>query len=322
MTSGVSIGVSIIVPLYNKAHTLHRSLNSALAQAGHDIEVIVVDDGSTDGSAQIVQQEYAGKVRLITQQNSGPSAARNRGVKEARKDICLFLDADDELLPNCIQVHMQAFTQVPRADISISSYQVYEGESLEYEKHIFDYVSGFAQLGRFGVIEGFHSGLVTGIHLPCVAVKKRFFETIGGFDDRLRCWEVTDFMFKAVLNALAVVLSNEITIKKHEDRISSQFTRTKKDTQYINIIAENILEQIHSVPPEHAASILKRIRSMMNELFEAKEYLLFKRHAAKACPLLKNYGLSNKLCRLAALPTTLLDLVHGVRRMLQRTGRN
>lgn len=87
--------VSVIVPLYNKRLHILRALQSILAQQCLADEIIVVDDGSTDGSGQLVRAAQIPKLRLIRQENGGPGAARNLGIAEATGDIVAFLDADD-----------------------------------------------------------------------------------------------------------------------------------------------------------------------------------------------------------------------------------
>jgi glycosyltransferase involved in cell wall biosynthesis len=87
--------VSVIVPLFNKAKYIERALRSITAQALSDFEVIVVDDGSTDGGARIAESHPDPRFRLIRQPNAGPGAARNHGAAEARAPYLAFLDADD-----------------------------------------------------------------------------------------------------------------------------------------------------------------------------------------------------------------------------------
>jgi len=92
--------VSIIIPLYNKAPYVRRALDSIAAQTFADFEAIVVDDGSTDDSAAIVENYSDARFRLIRQSNAGPGAARNMGIAQARGEFIAFLDADDEWLPH------------------------------------------------------------------------------------------------------------------------------------------------------------------------------------------------------------------------------
>ena len=88
--------VSVVVPLYNKARFIGRCLDSILAQSFSDFEVIVVDDGSTDASLELARvYQRDPRVRVVSQQNAGPGAARNRGAQEARGEFLAPLDADD-----------------------------------------------------------------------------------------------------------------------------------------------------------------------------------------------------------------------------------
>lgn len=96
------MSVSVVVPLYNKARTVGRALESILAQSYGDLEVLVVDDGSTDGSGDVVAACRDLRVRVIRQVNAGPGAARNRGLAGARYPYVAFLDADDEWLPDFV----------------------------------------------------------------------------------------------------------------------------------------------------------------------------------------------------------------------------
>ena len=101
------VRVSVIIPLYNKAPYVRRALDSVAAQTFTDFEVIVVDDGSTDGGAELVAAYGDSRVRLLRQANAGPGAARNRGIAEARGDILAFLDADDVWLPVFLEESMR-----------------------------------------------------------------------------------------------------------------------------------------------------------------------------------------------------------------------
>jgi glycosyltransferase involved in cell wall biosynthesis len=95
--------VSIIIPCYNAAQYVSEAIESALAQTYSNCEVIVVDDGSTDGSLDAIQR-FGDKIQIKTGPNQGASAARNTGVELARGQWIQFLDADDRLVPNCVEL--------------------------------------------------------------------------------------------------------------------------------------------------------------------------------------------------------------------------
>ena len=103
--------ISIVVPIYNTAKYLSKCLNSIINQTHKNLEIILVDDGSTDNSPHIIK-EYAKKdsrVKVITQKNQGQSAARNTGIKVAKGNYISFTDSDDELKPNFIASLLQLY---------------------------------------------------------------------------------------------------------------------------------------------------------------------------------------------------------------------
>jgi glycosyltransferase involved in cell wall biosynthesis len=108
--------VSAIIPVFNRRGLLPRAINSALAQTVPVDEIIVVDDGSTDGSAEVAAR-YGNRVRVVQQANSGVAGARHRGIQEACGEWIAFLDSDDEWLPDRNAELLKAAQQVP-ADVA------------------------------------------------------------------------------------------------------------------------------------------------------------------------------------------------------------
>ena len=114
--------ISVIIPLYNKEAGIATALRSVLAQTYQDIEVVVVDDGSTDNSATIVEQHSDPRIRLIRQANAGVSAARNRGIAEAKGEYVAFLDADDEWMPGFLEEIVALQQEFPECKAQATNY--------------------------------------------------------------------------------------------------------------------------------------------------------------------------------------------------------
>ena len=95
--------ISVVMPLYNNAAVVRRAIDSVLRQSVPRFELIIVNDGSTDGGDAIARQTGDGRVRVVDQANKGVSAARNRGIAEAGADLVAFLDADDEWKPDFLE---------------------------------------------------------------------------------------------------------------------------------------------------------------------------------------------------------------------------
>jgi glycosyltransferase involved in cell wall biosynthesis len=114
---------TVVIPLYNKEKHIERALNSVLSQTVQDFEIIVVDDGSKDGSAGIVTGMGDGRIRLVRQENKGAAAARNRGIDEASNPLIAFLDADDQWQPDFLATISKLRMKYPEAGIYATAYQ-------------------------------------------------------------------------------------------------------------------------------------------------------------------------------------------------------
>ena len=167
--------VSVIIPCYNQARFVGEAIQSALGQAGADVEVVVVNDGSTDGSREIIGTFAAAdpRVRVISQSNMGLSAARNVGLESARGTILIFLDADDRLQPGAAAAAVECFSRHPDAMMTF-------GRCTLIDEH------GAPMLTNQPVVEGdFYAELLRRnfIWTPAIAAFRReVFETVGRFD--------------------------------------------------------------------------------------------------------------------------------------------
>lgn len=105
--------ISVITPTYNRAHTIRKAIDSVMAQTYEDWEHIIVDDGSTDNTKHIVEAVKDSRVRYLRQNNGGPSKARNLGISKANGKWIMYLDSDDQLLPECMCTMMEWLEKYP-----------------------------------------------------------------------------------------------------------------------------------------------------------------------------------------------------------------
>ncbi|MBI1826376.1 MAG: glycosyltransferase family 2 protein [Planctomycetes bacterium] len=133
--------VSIIIPTYQRAALLPRALNSVAAQTNDDWEAIVVDDGSTDDTKEVVRQfaSKTGRIRYVHQPNQGASAARNRGIDAASGEFVAFLDSDDEYLPKMIERELSLFRRAPTLGLVFSDYSYVDLDGLLHGSALCDF---------------------------------------------------------------------------------------------------------------------------------------------------------------------------------------
>ncbi len=179
--------VSVIIPAYNSEKTLSRAIGSALEQNSIPLEIIVVDDGSTDGTADKVR-EYGGKVRLIQQENRGAGAARNRGVAEAAGEFIAFLDADDEYLPD-------------RLCKGLEPLLANEKVGMTHCQCILHYPDGNEEISgeRFLRMQIFRpERMLNPLYqsTPSATLRKTVFLELGGFDENLKTREDHDLWLR------------------------------------------------------------------------------------------------------------------------------
>lgn len=118
--------VSVVIPLFNKGNCIERAIRSVLGQTVPCHEILVVDDGSTDGGHRVVERIQEHRIKLFRQQNQGCSAARNKGIAEAQGGLVAFLDADDEWKPWFLEVVLNLRATYPEAGAYATAYEIQE----------------------------------------------------------------------------------------------------------------------------------------------------------------------------------------------------
>jgi glycosyltransferase involved in cell wall biosynthesis len=198
--------VTILVPVYNGALYVREALDSALAQDFDGVEVIVVDDGSTDDTAAIV--EATPGVRLLRQENRGPAAARNAGLEVARGEFIAFLDADDRIPPT--KLRSQVGYLQAHADVG-------------------------CVLGRHEWIDGAPETLAAdplhgeegGIQLVTAVIRKALLDEVGGFDESFRISEDRDLLIRLREHGATMVVLDDVVLAKRWHDASTTTTRDR-----------------------------------------------------------------------------------------------
>lgn len=117
--------ISVVVPVYNRAESIGQAIDSLLRQDFEDFEIVIVDDGSKDNTAEVIGAISDPRIRLFAQpMNLGGNAARNRGIREARAPVICFLDSDDEFLPHKLGYIDRYFREHPEVDAVIDSFEL------------------------------------------------------------------------------------------------------------------------------------------------------------------------------------------------------
>ncbi len=168
--------ISVVIPVYNKANYLKKTIKSVLNQDIDDFEIIIIDDGSTDDSAKHIKSFQDERIRYFYQENKGVSVARNKGVSVANSSLIAFLDADDFWYPNHLSEILKLADAFPKAAFFATAYAIQFSS-----KYVKEYIYPFEK--QQVLIDKFYKYAV-GVHLfftSNFAVRKAIFDQLGGF---------------------------------------------------------------------------------------------------------------------------------------------
>lgn len=237
--------ISVVIPLYNKEMQIAHTLQSVLNQTFQDFEVVIVDDGSTDGSVAEVEKFCDSRIRLIHQVNAGVSAARNRGIEEAKGDLIAFLDADDEWKPEYLATQYHLSQKYPDCNVFACNYEFRNIEG----KVTPTIIRKLPFTGEDGILSNYFE-VASCSHPPLwtssIVVKKQAIQAIGGFPVGIKSGEDLLTWARLAVNdkiayskiSLAVFIRDEILFNKDQkQRIPEVEDIVGKEL--LNIYAEN-----------------------------------------------------------------------------------
>lgn len=215
--------VSVIIPLYNARRYIGEAIQSVLDQTLAATEIIVVDDGSTDGGDAIVH-EYA-QVRYVSQANGGIGAARNAGARLATGDYFAFLDADDLWEPNKLEVQMKSFRDAPELDMVFGHVQEFFNLDSENTDHI----------ERRGLAQP-----VPGVIPSAMLVRRDAFNRAGWFDTQWRQGEFASWYARAIESRLQrLILPDLVAWRRIHGENNGVVSRTWKN-DYVRILKASL----------------------------------------------------------------------------------
>ncbi len=229
--------VSVIVPAYNAADTVLETIQSVLQQSLQDLELIVVDDGSTDNTLAVVNTVRDSRLKLFSFENGGAAAARNRGIEQATGAFLSFIDADDLWVPDKLQKQLQALQQNPAAGGAYSWTLIMDAAGESFYPGNCESFAGdvYGQLLLSNFI-GSGSNML---------IRREAIEQTGGFDSSLRSHEDWDYYLRLSRHwPFAVVNEPQILYRKTDTSLCSNFEVME---EYIFVLHDKMFA---SVPPE------------------------------------------------------------------------
>lgn len=308
MTTDESERISVVMPLYNKVAEVERALRSVVEQSLSPCEIIVVDDGSTDGSGAIVERFIkecpdAG-IRLITQKNSGVSAARNRGIEEAKGDYVALLDADDWWLSGYIAEVCRLMEYYPDADAYATAFDIVNGS--ERVAAPVPTVEGYinpaeeALRGRYPII-------------PSTAtLRKEAVTAVGGFPEGMRIGE-DQWLWVSMLKRGAKFCFSTMSLVRYSREASNRSASIYRSEQSDHSIEELYSAEQDATLNEYIArialgkAITQSVRGGTEDARRTAKIFAFTRRSRRQL---------RRLRVLNALPVFIRSIVDGIYRTM------
>ena len=249
--------ITILIPAYNVAPYLGKTLHSALVQQGVDHEIVVVEDGSTDGTAAVIDAfRNEQRIHVIRQANTGPSGARNTGLAIARGRYVGFLDGDDLWEPEKAARHVQVMDADPSLDMTYSWWRIIDdkgqptGRENRTKKSELPAGLGFEGL----LIQNFTGTSST------VVCRRDALAAVGGFDDALRANVDLDLWLRITArrpNAIGLVPEVLTSYRMHGNQITSDWRRMEGNW-------EKVIEKARRMAPDRVARVESLARAQLS----------------------------------------------------------
>ena len=255
--------ISVVIPTFNRISLVARAIDSVLKQSLNPYEIIVVDDGSDDGTSEMIQNKYK-SIKLIQQQNNGVSAARNNGIKHAKGDWIALLDSDDEWTEKKLENQVDRLIKTPEYDFCHTNEiwirnGVRVNQRKKHEKYggyIFDKCLDICRISPSSVL-----------------FRKNILDHVGWFDDQLPVCEDYDLWLRITAEYRILFIDEPLIIKYggHDDQLS----HSVESIEFFRIMSlENLLERSELSTDNRILSIqmiIKKYNIYLNGLVKRKK---------------------------------------------------
>ncbi|MGV3709321.1 MAG: glycosyltransferase family A protein [Gemmatimonas sp.] len=223
--------VSVVIPCYNAERYLAEAVDSVLAQDVAGVEILIVDDGSTDGSAGIAERcanQSAAPIRIERQSNQGISASRNRGIAMATASVIAFLDADDLMPAGSLQSRLSVLDQ--HADVDVASGMVVQFVSSDVDDATRQTLNIPVEPSR---------GRVAGAML----VRREVFDCIGLFDSHFQLGETIDWVARADAAGIVTHHLDDVVLRRRVHSANSVRKAAQLRADYLRVLRASIARQ-------------------------------------------------------------------------------
>ena len=234
--------VSVIIPTYNYSHFLGEAIQSVLDQTFGDFEVVVVDDGSTDDTKQVVSSFTDPRIKYIYQENRGVSAACNTGISACCSDYVALLDSDDVWVPQKLDLQVRILDSRPEVSVVCSDVNIIDADTSVFINTLWN---NDRRLGRFNPRMApdklFRRLLARGcfIHPSSTLFRRVVFDEAGLFDESLKTHEVWDLSVRVLLRFnMALIDTPLVNYRQHTTSLSAQWHEMHDDG--INVLYKAI----------------------------------------------------------------------------------
>ncbi len=228
--------VSVIIPTYNYENFICDAVDSVLEQNYNDYEIIIIDDGSTDGTYEKLEK-YNNRIQYFFQKNKGPAAARNFGINQSSGEYICFLDADDIFLPNKLKIQINILESQLEKDVGLvySDFLCID----EYNIDILKYYKSKDFSSQFEAIN--YLMKFNYINTSTVMIRKKCLEDIGLFNEEYEYLEDLDLWIR-IGKAYRFIYVNKPLVKtrSHPNSLRNKVSRLNKVKCYNNIIKSHL----------------------------------------------------------------------------------